>query len=318
MAGASMTGDRVAVVVVLFNSESVLPDLLSSVPEGAAGVSYELVLVDNASSDGSVALARRLAPDATVVETGRNGGYAAGINAGLARARPHDAALVLNPDVRLGRGCVALLLRALDEPGVGIAVPRLEDRDGNLILSMRREPTLFRALCDAVIGAERAGRIGRLGEVVADPRAYESPATPDWPEGSTMLISRACLDAAGEWDESFFMYSEETEFALRCRDLGFATRYLPTAHAVHLEGGSADNPSLWALVTKNRVRLYRRRHGPVATSVFYLALLLREASRAALGRRTSREAVAWLVSPSRMKEVPGPWSLARRDRARRG
>ena len=81
MAGASMTGDRVAVVVVLFNSESVLPDLLSSLPEGAAGVSYELVLVDNASTDGSVALARRLAPDATVVETGRNGGYAAGINA---------------------------------------------------------------------------------------------------------------------------------------------------------------------------------------------------------------------------------------------
>src|SRR5665811_2530774 len=92
-----------------------------------------------------------IAPDATVVEMGRNAGYAAGINAAVAAAPPHTAVLVLNPDVRLGAGCVPELLRALREPGVGIAVPRLLDAHAVLIDSMRRAPTCLRALGDALI-----------------------------------------------------------------------------------------------------------------------------------------------------------------------
>jgi N-acetylglucosaminyl-diphospho-decaprenol L-rhamnosyltransferase len=299
----------ISVIVVMYNSAALLPDLLRSLPSGLRGLNWNLVLVDNASTDGSVEVARQLAPEATVVATGRNGGYAAGINAGVRAAPDHDAVLILNPDVRLGDGCVAELVAVLCNPGVGIAVPRLIDGEGRLSYSMRREPALLHALADATIGAERAGRVPGLGEVVADPRQYERLQTTDWSEGSVMLVTSECMTAAGGWDESFFLYSEETDFALRAGDLGYRSVYVPTACAVHLEGGSATNPALWPLVVKNRVRLYRRRHSLLPSLVFYTAVVWRETTRALLGRETNRAALRVLLSPTRMREQSGPWSI---------
>jgi hypothetical protein len=86
--------------------------------------------------------------------------------------------------------------------------------------------------------------------------------------------------------------------------------YTPRAHARHLEGDSATNPPLWALLTLNRVRLYRRRHNAVATAVYWSMVLLREASRAALGNRCSRLATKALLSARRLRERPGPLSIA--------
>jgi N-acetylglucosaminyl-diphospho-decaprenol L-rhamnosyltransferase len=298
--------ETVAVVVVTYNSAELLADLIESLPAGLAGARWHLTIADNASSDGSVRRARELAPAARVVETGRNGGYAAGINAAVAAAEAHTAILVLNPDVRLQPGCVAELLRTLRTPGTGIAVPRLIDAHGDLIESQRREPTVLRAFADAVIGGSRAGRYALLGEVVTDRRRYESPGVTDWAEGSTLLVSDECWRRCAPWDEYFFLYSEETDFALRARDAGLLTRYVPTAGAVHLEGGSGTTPELWTLVVLNRVRLFRRRHGMVQSTAFWAAVLLREGSRAVMGKRTSRAAVRALVSRRRFREPPGP------------
>jgi N-acetylglucosaminyl-diphospho-decaprenol L-rhamnosyltransferase len=300
----------ISVVVVMYNSAHLLQGLLASLYLGLRGLNWNLIFVDNASTDDSVESARRLAPEAIVVATGRNGGYAAGVNAGVRAAAGHTAVLTLNPDVRLADRCVAELSQALDDPGIGIAVPRLVNGDGELIYSMRREPTLIRMLADATIGALRAGRVKGLGEIVSDRRQYDRQQLTDWSEGSVMLISSECMSATAGWDESFFLYSEETDFALRARDLGYATSFVPTAHAVHLEGGSATNPALWPLVVRNRVRLYRRRHRLFPSLVFYAAVLCREATRAVLGRDTSRAALKLLLNPARMREQPGPRSIA--------
>ena len=302
----------VVVVVVTFNSREVLPGLVATLPTGLDGLSWQLVVVDNASSDGSAELARELAPDCLVVETGRNAGYAAGLNAGRAAAPPHRAVLLLNPDVRLDPGCVRTLSAALGA-GVGIAVPRLRDSAGDLHLSLRREPTALRAWGDALLGARRAGRWAALGELVSDPAAYDAPTTADWAEGSTQLVSTECWDACGGWDESYFLYSEETDFALRARDLGHLTAYVPDAGAVHLQGESTVSPGLWALLVANKVRLHRRRHGRARAAAFWLASLAREASRAALGSATSRAALATLLSPTRMARRPGPETVRRRS-----
>ncbi|MDQ2852542.1 MAG: glycosyltransferase family 2 protein [Actinomycetota bacterium] len=301
----------IAVVVVLFNSAPLLPDLIESLGPGLAGTDWRLILVDNASTDDSVEVARRLAPSAKILETGRNGGYSAGINIGVGAAGEFSAVLILNADVRLGPGSIVHLLQGLDTPGTGIAIPRLTDGDGRLLHSMRREPTLLRAAADAVIGAERAGRIGRLGEIVADPAQYEFETTTDWGEGSTQLISAACWRRCGGWDESFFLYSEEAEYGLRARSAGLATRFVPSAHATHLTGGSATSPASWALLSANKVRLYTRRRGHLRGAAFYLAVLVREVSRAALGKSTSRAAVRELVTMPLRNEKPGPHTLAR-------
>lgn len=296
----------IAVVVVTYHSEPLLPDLLASLPPGLAGIRWHLTVADNASTDGTVAALRRLAPAATVVELDRNRGYAAGINAAVAAAAAHTDVLVLNPDVRLRPGCGTELLRALRVPGTGIAVPRLEDGRGELIRTMRREPTIRRTLGDALLGAHRAGRYPALGEVVTPASGYRTESVTDWAEGSTQLISGECWRRCAPWDESFFLYSEETDFALRARDAGFATRFTPAARAVHLEGDSRVSPGLWTLLTLNRLRLYRRRHGPVGAAGFWSVLLLRELSRAVLGRRPSQAAVRALLRPSQLRATPGP------------
>ena len=305
----SGTGEVVAVIVVTYNSAALLPDLVASLGPGLDGVPWHLTFVDNASGDGSVEVARRLAPEARIVETGRNGGYAAGINAGVAAAAAHNHVLVLNPDVRLEPGCARALLTALGTPGTGIAVPHLVGADGHRIDSMRREPTITRTLGDALLGARRAGRVAVLGEIVTGDDRYESPALTDWAEGSALLIADECWRRCAPWDESFFLYSEETDFALRARDAGFATRYTPAARAIHLHGDSTTSPGLWSLLVLNRLRLYRRRHGPVRAACFWLALALREGSRAMTGRRTSRAAVRALLSRRRLRELPGPRSV---------
>jgi N-acetylglucosaminyl-diphospho-decaprenol L-rhamnosyltransferase len=305
----------VAVLVVTWNSAAVLPDFLASLPAGMAGVDWRLVVADNDSADDTVAVLRSLAPDAVVVQTGRNAGYAAGVNAALAATAGWEggvrAAMVCNPDVRMREGCAKALVEALDAPlpdgtRVGISVPLLYERDGTVVRSLRREPGVVRAFGEAVLGNRRAGRFRHLGELVTDPAAYAVPTRADWATGALMALSAGLLAACGDWDESFFLYSEETEYCLRARDAGFVTQLRPEASAVHLGGDSRVSPFLWTLLVLNRVRLHRRRHGRAATAAFWAAVLLRESSRAALGRAPSRAAVAALLSPAKLRERPGP------------
>jgi N-acetylglucosaminyl-diphospho-decaprenol L-rhamnosyltransferase len=306
----------ITVAVVTYNSRGLLPELLASLPAAFSWIEtqdgpqqhipWRLVVADNNSADETVTELRAIAPYAQIVEMGRNAGYAAGINAAVTAGGPHSAVLVLNPDVRLHPGCIPELVRALNQRGVGIAVPRLHDGQDDLILSMRREPSILRTFADAFFGARRAGRLRATGEIVSDPMMYEKEMLTDWAEGSTQLISASCWAACGPWDERYFLYSEETDFDLRARDAGFATRFVPTAYATHLKGDSATSPPLWALLTINRVKLHKRRTGTIRASAFWTAMVLREGSRALLGRSTNRAALRALLSIARLRGTPGP------------
>jgi N-acetylglucosaminyl-diphospho-decaprenol L-rhamnosyltransferase len=291
--------EPVTVVVVTWNSRALLPELLASLPDACAGLDWQLVVADNDSSDGTPDVLRAQAPSARLIEMGRNAGYSAGINAAIAATGTATPVLVLNPDIRLDPGAVVRLLDAAAAPGVGITVPRLVDETGSTIHSLRREPTVGRALGEALLGGDRAGRIPALGEVITDPDAYRVAATVDWATGAAMLLTPGCLDAVGPWDESFFLYSEETDFALRARDAGFHVRYVPDARATHLGGESHVNSELWTILTLNRIRLYGQRHGRASTAAFSGAVTLNEAIRAAAGRKPSRAALAALLRPSR-------------------
>ena len=296
----------VSVVVNTYNESTVIPGLLAGLPAALEGAGpYEVIVVDNNSADGTLEVVARDLPDATRVQLGRNAGYAAGINRGVAVARPSRAVLALNPDVRLMPGVVTRLLETLAIPGTGIAVPRIVDAHGRLDRSLRREPTVLRALGEALLGGRRAGRFHALGEVVQDPGRYEQSGTADWASGAVMLVSRECFDRVGRWDESFFFYSEETDFSLRARDAGFVLRYAPDAIAVHLGGSSHTSPRLWSILTVNRLRLFARRNGRLTTAAFWAALMLNEGLRAPLShhRAVHRAALRALVQ---MTPAPQP------------
>ncbi|GAA0968053.1 glycosyltransferase family 2 protein [Acrocarpospora macrocephala] len=300
---------RVAVVIVTYNSASVLGSCLASLPDGAKGVELaEIVVADNASTDDSLAIAALAEVPVTPVQLGRNAGYAAAVNAGIAALDLDtlDAVYVLNPDCRLPPESIAPLVRALDRPGVGISVPKMVNPDGSLQPSLRRMPTVGRAVIEAVIGGGRAGRIGRLGELITDPREYVKAGPVVWATGAAMLISVPAIRAVGPWDESFLLYSEETEFALRAADLGWSLWYEPAALIEHIGGDSGVNPTLAALLLVNKVKLFRRRRGPLAGAAYYLVVLAGESVRALAGRRVSQKSVLWLLRPSRrLTALPG-------------
>ncbi|MGH3870098.1 MAG: glycosyltransferase family 2 protein [Pseudonocardiaceae bacterium] len=307
----------VSVVIVTYNSSKVLGGLLDSLPAGLQGVDVgEIVIADNASTDGVVALAEeRNISNLRIVHVGRNAGYAAAINIAVETLKEFDAILVLNPDVRLRPGSVFALANALRNHGVGIAVPRLVAPTGELRYSLRREPTLGRAVAEALLGGDRADRLAGLGERITDSRRYDISAPAVWATGAVMLISRTTVRAIGPWDESFLLYSEETEFALRAADHGWRLWFEAGAEAVHIGGQSRTEPMLAALLAVNRVRLYRRRHGTIAGLSYCVAVTFGEALRAMAGRRTSRAALGALLFRSRrLRMLPGGDEPARHVR----
>jgi GT2 family glycosyltransferase len=111
-------------------------------------------------------------------------------------------------------------------------------------------------------------------------------------------MSRICFDLLGGWDESFFLYSEETDLCLRARDAGLLTRYEPRSVAVHIGGGSGRSDATHAMQVVNRVRLYRRRHTALQSWLYYCLIIAAELAHAARGEHTSRFAVAALLKPS--------------------
>lgn len=301
-----MSDGRIAIAVVTYNSAGTIPVFLEALPAGLAGVDYELVVVDNCSTDATVELVGRLAPDATVIRESENRGYSAGINRAVAAVAgsPPDAVLIANPDIQLDPGCAAGLLAALKESGAGIVVPCLADENGRPQYSLRRDATIGRALGEALVGGTRARRFPALSQVVGDLGAYESAHDVEWASGALLLVAYDCLVQTGRWDETFFLYCEEEEFQQRARSRGFRVRYVPDVRAVHVGGEMHEVSELWALGCVNKLRLYARTHGRVASTLFRSALVSNEllrvtssAHRRALRALVSRDALTPGVRP---------------------
>jgi N-acetylglucosaminyl-diphospho-decaprenol L-rhamnosyltransferase len=298
------------VVVVTYNSGDVLKDCLQSLTDGCRGLHLvKVVVADNASTDESVAIAENLCEPVTeVLQLGRNAGYAAAINAAVRTLDLDalDAVLVLNPDARPAPDSITTLAEALREPGRGITVPQLVNTDGTLQPSLRRQPTVGRALAEAVIGGTAAGRIGLLGELITDPERYRHSGPAAWATGAVMLISTALIADIGDWNESFLLYGEEVDYALRAGDGGWLLWYEPSAVVEHIGGESGTNPMLAALLAVNRVRLFRGRRGLIRGTVYFAVVVVGEAVRALVGRPTARAALVALLRPAkRLTTLPG-------------
>jgi GT2 family glycosyltransferase len=289
----------VAVVIVTYRSAGDLPALLESLRIEARHTALRVIIADNHSDDRTLELARSH-PDVIAFDTGGNLGYAAGINRAMAHAGDVPAVLVLNPDSRLQAGCIQALRRRL-RGRTGIVVPAIRNAQDQLSHSLRNEPGLRRALADALLGSRWPTRPAWLSEFVRDDRQYLAARTTDWATGAALLVSRAAWDAVGQWDEQFFLYSEETDFMRRVRAAGFAVWYEPAACVVHREGGSGASPQLIALLLVNCVR-YFRKHRPRSAGWYRLLVMLREELRRA--DRSHDAARAALRSKQHVSALP--------------
>ncbi len=280
----------VAAIVVTYDSEDHVAALLDSIPAAMGALTYSVVVVDNGSTDSTLDILDQRS-DCVVVRS-TNVGYAAGMNRAVAASPSARAVLILNPDATLDPDSVPRMRRVLDKPGVGIVAPRIREADGTLSPTLRRRPTL--------------GRVGGLSftgwpmftERIEDPAEYEHEHDVDWAVGAILLVDAECYAALGGMDESFFLYSEETDLSLRAKDAGWSTRYTPDAGALHVGGGSGESATTHMMKILNRVRIYRRLTGPVRGWCYLWASVAVEVRRAMLGRRESWPTVRALVRPS--------------------
>jgi N-acetylglucosaminyl-diphospho-decaprenol L-rhamnosyltransferase len=284
-------GADLDVIIVTYNSIHVIAGLLDSLPAALDGLRADVIVVDNGSSDGTAGFAEQLGGCRVVRSV--NAGYSAGINRGVSEASGSNPVLVLNPDVRLHPGSVPPLLAALREPSVGIVAPQIRTPTGRLDLTLRREPTVLRAM------GLTWTKLSAFSEYVTDGPAYSRAQVVDWAVGAALLMSRECYEVLGGWDESFFLYSEETDLCLRARDRGFLTRYEPRSVMTHIAGQSGRNDWTHAIQVVNRVRLHRRRHGILTSLCYFWLVVMGELSRVVRGQAKSKASVAALLKPSR-------------------
>jgi N-acetylglucosaminyl-diphospho-decaprenol L-rhamnosyltransferase len=189
---------------------------------------------------------------------------------------------------------------------VGVAVPRLVDGGGKLLHSQRREPTVATVFGEGILGGRNSRLIPALSEVIQNTAAYNGPADVTWASGCAWLITDKCWNDVGRWDESFFLYSEDLDYALRVRDAGYRIRFTAEAEVVHLVGPSKTDPRLWSMLIWNRYRLYRRRHGLVLGWLFWTGLVVNEAVRSLKGESIHRAGLRTLLFRSkRPTEVLG-------------
>jgi N-acetylglucosaminyl-diphospho-decaprenol L-rhamnosyltransferase len=226
-----------AVVVVNHNAGPYLPRCMDSLRASAGDVGTEVVIVDNASTDGSADRVRELHPEIRVVRNPENRGFARAANQGI-EATSSPFLLLLNPDAEVVAGTLAALAKvAREHPRAGAIGALVRNPDGSIQPSARRVPRLGEALAHAFLGPLwRENRWTRAYTMADWDRASEREV--EWVSGSAVLLRREALDQVGPFDEGYFMYVEDVDLCTRLRRAGWEVLFSPELEVVHQIGVS--------------------------------------------------------------------------------
>jgi GT2 family glycosyltransferase len=278
-----------AIIVNHRRPELVAKGLESLGPELSAIGGGSSAVVTDASGDGSddkiaeFIAEQGLGSWVTLLRLPKNGGYGyannQAIGAALASADPPDYFYLLNPDAYVHPGAVRELVSFMEQrPDVGLAGSRLEQPDG----SINRSAFRFPGVRSELILGSRLGVLTRLfpnSEIAPPPVEHAAPA--DWLAGASLLVRRQVFETAGLFDDTFFLYYEETDLCLRARRFGYRCWYVPTSRVVHLEGQSTGLstknaapgrlPPYWF---ESRRHYFMKNHGPLKTHMADVAWTL--------------------------------------------
>lgn len=284
---------NLVIVIVSYNVCDLLRECLRRLD------GQRIIVVDNASADGSAAMVHAEFPTVQLIANSENRGFAAACNQAI-RASAEELILVLNPDTRVESAALTTLLDLMQrEPQIGACGPRLVNPDGTLQPSCRRFPTLARLIVDELGLSKLFPRSRFFGDYRMTWWPHDQCREVDQLAGAALLLRRAALDDVGLFDERFFMYYEEVDLCLRLRQRGWKVVFVPEAIVPH-HGGASASQSVAAMTLARYRSLFAfyRKHYPASHR---LALKPVVAVAAALRLLTPRRAafapIIWKVWP---------------------
>jgi GT2 family glycosyltransferase len=231
-----MSDEAVDIIIVSYNCRDVLDACLRSLADAPPRRTCHIVVVDNGSTDGTVAHLRRQWPQLQVIACSDNRGFAAGNNVGI-RASHSPLVLLLNPDTSVPAGAIDGLVSALDhDRGAAVAGPRIVDADGRAELSFGSMLGPLAELRQKVLVAGNDRWVAPIVTLVD--RMTRRMRHPDWVSGACLLIRREVLEAVGLLDERYFLYTEDVDLCAAVRARGHTILFAPQASIVHLRGRS--------------------------------------------------------------------------------
>ena len=265
----SKATDSITTIVISYNQKKLLVDCLDSLVGAAPGWQHEVIVVDNASGDDSVAATQRWCPAdgefplPLLIANHDNLGFTRANNQGMEIAHGRYIVL-LNNDTVVHPGAFARAVEYLDEhPDIGVAGLRLLNADGSLQLSCRRFPSFQQALFNRYSLLTRLFPNNRFSrEYLMTDESHDTVRDVDWVSGACLVIRREAMEDVGHLDERFFMYSEDVDYCYRVWAAGWRVAYLPFAEVVHYIGQSTSKNRTKTIVERHRSmwRFYRKHY----------------------------------------------------------
>lgn len=216
-----------SIIIVNYNTKELLRDCLASVFKETKNIDFEVIVIDNASKDASSAMVKKEFPRVKLIVNRHNAGFARANNQGIKQARG-EYIILLNSDTKIiDKALVKLVKFSQEQPGLGIAGPRLLNADN----SHQPSTAPFYTLAVTAVSLFKGDRWLR--------QSPSQTRSVDWVSGACFLIKKEALEKIGLLDEKFFMYVEEMEYCYRAKKAGFSTFFYPGAEVTHLVRGSS-------------------------------------------------------------------------------
>jgi GT2 family glycosyltransferase len=265
-----------SIVIVSWNVRSLLERCLLSLHANDSSRDWcEIIVVDSASSDGTVEMLRQQFPSVRLVASQSNLGFSKGNNVGIAQSSGQYI-LLLNPDTEIVGDALSALVAYMDSHSdVGVVGPRVLFPDGRIQSSRRRFPTLATAFIESTVLQPWFSHSRVLRNYYVLDRSDDQEQDVDWLIGACLFIRRKAWEQVGPLDEALFMYSEELDWCRRANASGWRVVYIPWATITHHEGQSSSQvvPARQIYFQSSKVHYYRKHHGLLASEALRIFLL---------------------------------------------
>mgnify|MGYP006288090617 FL=1 len=252
---------RLSIIIVSWNVCEQVCDCLQSIECNAPGCSHEVILIDNASSDGTVETVRRRFPNVALIANEHNDGFAKANNEGICRSSG-EYILLLNPDTIVHRHSLDPLIDFMqNNEDIGACGPRLLNEDGTIQASARRFPTLRNTFYFYTIARFFGLFRGHYKKWRMKDFDHAHQMDVDQVMGAALIVRRTAMEQMDGLDEAFFMYYEEVDLCYRLKQAGWRVVFTPTAEITHLGGQSIRQiPAKKRIMSLRSLLTFLRKH----------------------------------------------------------